>query len=185
MRMAQLSGLSRTRWWDAKTGAGLARTMRPLEYRVFPIHTTSPLPCSEDVWPLNSLLHPSIIIKFAWSVYKLLPIQDSTTSISPLPFLFPCLWSGYPVTSSLQSTQIRQYGFVSRRFTDRKGVVCNSLRSLSQSSINMRFSTLVLALIPATSTLAVPVPAPGARTNTNTVQNGPNLTYRITKHRIP
>ncbi len=48
----------------------------------------------------------------------------------------------------------------------------------------MRFSTLLLALIPATA-FAAPVPAPGMRVHAKIVQNGPNLTDYITKHRLP
>jgi len=47
----------------------------------------------------------------------------------------------------------------------------------------MRFSTLVLVLIPA-ATLAAPVPAPGTRINANVLQNGLNLTYWVTKRRL-
>ena len=48
----------------------------------------------------------------------------------------------------------------------------------------MRFSTLLLALIPA-ATLAAPVPAPGMRVVAKIVQKGPNLTNFITKYRHP
>lgn len=47
----------------------------------------------------------------------------------------------------------------------------------------MRFSTLLLALIPATA-FAAPVPAPGMRVYARIAQNGPNLTYCVTKHRL-
>lgn len=47
----------------------------------------------------------------------------------------------------------------------------------------MCFSTVLLALIPAAA-LAVPVPAPGMHIIAKIVQNGPNLTYFITKYRL-
>ena len=51
----------------------------------------------------------------------------------------------------------------------------------------MRFSTLLLALIPAIA-LAAPIPAPafgfGTRINTKTVQNGSNPTYWIINYRL-
>ena len=48
----------------------------------------------------------------------------------------------------------------------------------------MRFSTLLLALIPATA-LAAPLPAPGTRFDSKNGIERPDLTYGITKHRPP
>ena len=113
------------------------------------------------------------------------------------PWLFPCiaphdlyngigspLWAVLIYKSFTQTKYANSsLGFVSLQFTETTSVVRKTLLFFSQASIAMRFSTLLLALIPA-ATLAAPVPAPGMRVVAKIVQNGPNLTDCITNYRL-
>ena len=127
-------------------------------------------PYGRDVRPLTFVAAPKHRLsqsqgrtawrRVAWThgVYKCSLVQDSTTFPSILSFFLCLLASGWAI-HFLNVCLSTMFSYLESVLTGGTQFA-NLFRSLSQASITMRFSTLVLSLIPATA-FAAPIPAPG------------------------